>query len=274
VWGIAAHVQANLWVGRFDLMWPWFIKFFEIDPEDFENWAHMGLYANQLGDFELADRYMAGATRLGPNEPAVLKCNAQVLALRGHHDEALAIAYRALDAKLDDRWFSNRVFLRLVRDDALQTGKFEDSLAWYEQLHPELFREEPEITVDNVNAAADLALLLQRAGQSDSAGALIDAGLAWYRRTQSLNSHGYVVSIVDIQLLALKGDKEAALQTLKQAADDGWGFSWQWNLSNENLAAISDEPRFQAIIVQLENSMAEQLEAVRALPDMGEFDLR
>ncbi len=274
VWGIAAHVQANLWVGRFDLMWPWFIKFFEIDPEDFENWAHMGFYANQLGDFELADRYMAGAIRRGPNEPAVLKCNAQVLAQRGHREEALAIAYRALDAKLDDRWFSNRVFLRLIRDDALQAGKFEDSLAWYEQLHPELFREEPEITVDNVNAAADLALLLQRAGQSDSADALIDAGLAWYRRTQPINSHGYVVGIVDIQLLALKGDKEAALQTLKQAADDGWGFSWQWNLSNENLAAISDEPQFQAIVAQLENNMVTQLEAIRALPDLGEFDLR
>ena len=135
-------------------------------------------------------------------------------------------------------------------------------------------REEPEITVDNVNAAADLALLLQRAGQSDSADALIDAGLAWYRRTQPLNSHGYVVGIVDIQLLALKEDKEAALQALQQAADDGWGFSWQWNLSNENFAAISDDPQFQAIVAQLENNMVTQLEAIRALPDMGEFDLR
>jgi TolB-like protein/Tfp pilus assembly protein PilF len=236
VFGYAGHLQASLWVGRFDLMWPWFMTFFEIDPEDFENWAHMGLYANQIGDFELADRYLAGAISRGPNEPAVLKCNAQVLALRGHHEEALAIAYRALDAKLDDRWFSNRVFLRLVRDEALQTGKFEDSLGWYEQLHPELFRENPEITVDNVNAAADLALLLQHAGQSDSADALIDAGLSWYRRTQPLDSHGYVVGIVDIELLALKGDKEAALQALQQAADAGWGFSWQWSLSNENFA--------------------------------------
>ncbi len=274
VFGYAGYIQSNLWIGRYDLMWPWFVRFFDLDPEDFENWAHLGMYANQLGAIELADRYMDEAIARGAEEPAVLKCHAQVLAQRGRNDEAIDIARRALEGGLDNRWFSNRVFLRLVRDDALLTGDLDDGLGWYRDLHPELFQSLPEITVDNVNAAADLALLLQSAGETDNSDTLIDAGLAWYRRTQPVGSHGYVVDIVDVQFLALKGENRAALKTLQQAADVGWGFAWQWNTSNENLASIRDEPQFQAIIAQLEGEMVTQLAAIRALPNMGEFDLR
>jgi len=274
VQGYAGLVQSYTWIGRYDLMWPWFIKFLAVDPDDFENWAHLALDANQVGAFDLSDRYMDGARRLGAEEPAVLKCYVQVLALRGRKDEAIVIARRALEAGLDDRWFSHRVFLRLVRDDALQTGDFSDALGWYRDLHPELFRSVPEITIDNVNAAANLALLLRRAGEADRADMLIDAGLAWYRQTQPAKGHGYLVNIVDVQLLALNGEKDAALATLQRAVDRGWGFAWQWNTENENLASIRGDAQFQAIIAQLEDRMVTQLEAIRALPDMGEYDLR
>ncbi len=274
VQGYAALLQAYNWIGRYDLMWPWYIRLFARDPGDFETWAHLGLYANQLGAAEMADRYMEGAMLRGANEPAVLKCHALVLVQRGREEEALVIARQALEAGLDDRWFSNRVFLRLVRDDALKTGDFEDARGWYRELHPELFRATPEITVDNVNAAADLALLLQRTGEPEAADVFINAGLSWYRQTQPASAHGYLIDIVDVQFLALLGDKDAALKTLQQAADRGWGFAWQWNVSNENLASIRDEPQFQAIIAQLEGDMVTQLAAIRALPDMGEFDLR
>lgn len=272
--GYVGHIQAHAWMGQFDLMWPWAIRFFSVDPEDFELWAHLGIYANQLGAFDLADRYLNRAMTLGADKPVVLKYHAMVLARRGRSDEALVIARQALEAGLDDRWFSNRVFLRLVRDDALKTGDFEDARGWYRDLHPELFRATPEITVDNVNAAADLALLLQRTGEPEAADVLINAGLSWYRQTQPASAHGYLIDIVDVQFLALQGDKDAALKTLQQAADRGWGFAWQWNVSNENLASIRDEPQFQAIIAQLEGDMVTQLAAIRALPDMGEFDLR
>jgi len=272
--GYAGLLQAYIWIGRYDLMWPWFIRVIDIDPEDYESWAHLGMYANQLGDRELADRYMDRALILGPNEPAVLKCYAQVLLQRDKNEEALAIAVRALEAGMDDRWFSNQVFLRLIRDHGIQTGEYDNSLHWYRDRHAELFREEPEILVSNVNAAADLAYLMQRAGKNEAAVRIIDAGLAWYRQTQPANAHGYLVNIVDVQLLALKGETRAALDTLRQAADHGWGSAWRWNMSNENLASIRGEPEFQAVMTQLEDGMLTQLAAINALPDMGEFDLR
>ena len=273
-YGYTGLLQAYAWMGRYDLEWPWIIKAITVDPADFEAWAHIGLTANELGDADLADRYLNRALELGPMEPATLKCIALVLSQRGQYDEALAVARKALAADLDNRWGSDQVFLRLVRDDALRTGSFDEALTWYRARHPELFRDGLEITIDNVNAAADLALLLQRAGEADNADTLIDAGLTWYRETQVPGVHGYLTNIIDVELLALNAEKNAALETLHEAIDGGWRSSWIWHMSNENLSSLRDESEFHAIIAQLEEDMATQLKAIQALPDMGEADLR
>ena len=250
------------------------IKALAIDAEDVDWWSHLGMWANLLGDPDLADRYLARAVELGPNEPATRKVQTMILSMRGRADEALSIARTALDAKLDDRWFSNRVFLRVVRDDVLKNGDFSDALGRYRSCHPELFDGIPQITVDNVNAAADLALLLQRSGDPRLADTLIHSGLVWYQETQIPGVHGFLTSIADIEFLALQGQTKASLDALQAAANVGWGFAWRWDTSNENFASVRDDPAFQAIIAQLESNMVKQLENIRALPDLGEFDLR
>ena len=125
-----------------------------------------------------------------------------------------------------------------------------------------------------MNAAADLALLLQRAGEPGAANALIDAGLAWLRRTQPAGVYDFLPNIVDVELLALAGEKNAAMDALQKAVDSGWRYNWRYTIRNETLASLRDDPRFQAIISLLQDDMANQLDAIRALPDMGEFDLR
>jgi len=274
VYGYSALVQAYFWMGRYDLMFPWYFKAMSADPTDFEYWGHAAMHMSDLGAPEWSDRYLDRALALGPEEPVPLSKKAQLLARRGNSGQALEIARRALEAGLHDRWGSNDVFLRLVRDDALQTGDFDDARGWYRDRHPELFAEAPEITVSNVNAAADLALLLQRAGDIDTADLLIDSGLTWYRQSQPPGVHGYLVNIVDVELLALSGEKEAALDTLRDAVANGWRMGWKWTLENENLASLEDEPEYQAIMVRLESEIATQLEATRKLPYQGEFDLR
>ncbi|MCH9026169.1 MAG: tetratricopeptide repeat protein [Proteobacteria bacterium] len=274
IYGYTSLLQSYIWMGRYDLQRPWAIKTLSVDPEDFELWAHIGLDTNQLGDPDLADLYLNRALELGPMEPVTLKCFAMVVSQRGEYAEALAIARKALAAGLDNRWGSDQVFIRLVRDDALRTGNFDEPLAWYRARHPELFRDGLEITIENVDAAADLALLLQRAGEADRADSLIDAGLTWYSETQIPGVHGYLTNIVDVELLALNAEKDAALEALRVAIDGGWKWSWSWYMSNENLSSLRVEPEFQDIIAQLENDMATQLKAIRALPHMGEADFR
>ncbi len=272
--GYAAYLQAHVDMGRFDLGVPWFIKMLALDASDYEAWAHFAYWYHMLGEPEWSSRYMAGALERGPNEPTVLKKQVQILMLRGKSLEATAIARRALEAGLDNRWFSDRVFLRQVRDAAFQNGELGDALEWYRDRHPELFNRAPEFSVDNIHASADLALLLKRAGEPDAAVTLIAAGIDWYERELPQGVYGYVTGIVYVDLLALSGDSKAALDTLRAAVDYGWRYGWPWYLASKNLDSIREAPEFQSIVAEVEADMATQLEAIRALPDMGEYDLR
>ena len=182
VYGNLSAMQAYLWMGRYDLMWPWYVKYYPIDPEDFEIWAHQAYYSYLLGAPEWGDRYLERALELGPDEPAVLKCHVFILEQQGRFNEALALAQRALDAEMSDRWFSRPTFLRMVRDDALRKGDLDTARMRYLDVYPEFFEFQPVITIDNIYAAADLSLLLKQAGETDQADRLIQAGLDWYRQ--------------------------------------------------------------------------------------------
>jgi hypothetical protein len=192
----------------------------------------------------------------------------------GQFSEAVEISRQALKAGLDDRWFSNHVFLRLVRDEALQTRNYGGARASYGDVHPELLEDTPMITIDNIYATADLALLLKKAGETEMADALIQAGLAWYQQNQTAAKHGYLTTIVDVSLLALSGDDKAALDALHEAVDKGWLYDWRWHIDNRNLDSIRGTPGFGEIETRLEQESSRQLAAIQALPDMGEYDLR
>ena len=274
VYANVAMLQAKFWMGQFDQAWPWFIKAVAADPEDYEVTAHVGLTAEILGESDLADRYMEFARSTGSGQPVVLKCDAMIFDMRGRPDKAFALARQALDAELDDRWSSDLVFLRLTRDHLMQTDEYVDAIALYQSRRPELFNELPVINTDNVEIAADLALLLRRAGEQETADKIVRASLSWYRDTQVPGVYGAVVGIIYVELLALNSEKRAALDALRAAVDSGWRLVAQWNLIDEGYSSLRDEAEFQAIVAEIEDDMARQLEAIKALPDMGEFDLR
>ena len=267
VHGYVIAMQAYMWMGRYDLAWPYFAMNVALDPGDYETWGHIAMYWQHLGDPELSDLYMEHAIDLGPKSPAVLKCKVSVLTDREQFDEALTISSQALEAGLDDRWFSNSIFLRTLRDNAIRTRNFASARQWYLKVHPELFENPPDINGNNILAGADLVLLLQQSGELEQADELIRMAMAWYNETQPATSHGFLTSIVDVSLLALKGDREAALNNLQQAVEQGWKFDWPWHWANKNLDSIRDDPLFAELEMRMNMETAEQLAAIRALPE-------
>ena len=272
--GYVGYLQAYADMGRFDLMWPWYIKAMDIGPGDHELWAYLAYYSELLGAPEWVDPYLSRARELGPGEPTVAMCTAYIYAIRGRTEEALPIARAALAVNLADRMSSKSVFLRLLRDEALRSGRFDEALVAYREHHPELFVELPEIVVGNIFAAADLVLLLRGSARPKEAEVLVDAAIDWYDRSQFRGVHGDLTAIADIHLFALNGDKEKALDTLALAVANGWASNWQWHLSNPNLDSVRDDDRFSEAVAALEKKMAAQLAVIKALPDMGEHDLR
>jgi TolB-like protein len=272
--GYVIMLQANLWRGRFDETWRWYVKTIEVGPGDYETWAHIAIFLDDLGLAELADRYMQKAESIGAGEPVVIKCKIQILSARGQTSEALKLATSYMTDDFDNRWGSHEVLLRTIANDAVRTGSFEDVVELYQRRHPALFEPTPDISSANISIAADLAWLLQQAGDPARARTVIDAALLWYRSTQPEGVHGYNLGIVDVQLLALAGETDLALKTLQEAVDNGWRWEWQWNMSSRNLDSLRSAPEFQQIVADIKNDMAAQGQTVLASPHLGEFDLR
>ena len=85
-----------------------------------------------------------------------------------------------------------------------------------------------------------------------------------------LGYDGY--KIQDVEAHALLSDTERALSLLRTAADAGWRYDWRSSLKNDvSLESIRGEPRFQAIIDELETEMAIQLSRVNELKANGEL---
>jgi hypothetical protein len=194
--------------------------------------------------------------------------------LRGEHDEAARLSRAALADNLDDRWGSDLYFLRVVRDAALDAGNVQEILELYRDRAPQAFAENPEVSFANAGYATDAILPLQYAGEHDAAERIADATLSWYKRSFPVPIYGYDVSILNVELLALDGQEDLALQRLQEAMDSGWLLDWQITALGRNLESLRGRPDFQALIARLESRTNEQLASWLAVPYIGETDLR
>jgi len=274
VYGYTAPMQAYFWLGQYDQALKWFIKALEMDTQDYENWAHAGLGMQELGFPDAADRYLQRASELGPGKPTVLKCQAMVELARGNTDDAVAIARQALADNLDDRWGSDRTFLRIARDASLEDGNVSDVLEIYRERAPRVFEPDPVIAYRSIGYALDAVLLLQHAGEVEQARRISEAGLATFDQLNPKRIRGFDFGVEDVEFLALSGNTDSALDRLQDAFDGGWALGWQESVYGKNLESLRDKPQFRAIVAAFEARTAEQAANFEAMPYLGEFDLR
>ena len=272
--GYVAMLQANLWRGSYDEAWPWYVRVLSTDPSDYETWGHIGCYMSNLGLPEIAERYLARAQSIGPDEPVVGKCTSTALTNKGLVAQSAALAERLLTRDVGDRWDSDRVLLRAIRDHALTTGELPAAIAHYRHRRPGLFSPAPVISPANATIAADLALLLRRSGNEQQAKTLIDAAREWYGRTQPEGVYGYVFGTLEVHLLALSGQTDHAIDILEKAINSGYRWQWKWDLASPNYDTLRDRPDFQALVAYVQQDMAIQAKNLMAQPHHGEFDLR
>ena len=230
------------------------------DPDDFENTSSVAMIRISLGQFEAALEAIDYSLSIGPVEPHPLSAQTIYLTVNGRHAEAVDVARTALANQLPDRWSSEQVFLRTLRDEAIESGNAQEALGWYRQKTPELFDDEPGFDKQNIQKAADLGLLLQLAGEKDRAETLLERTIAAYDYLYVRGAANYPMSIAKVEALALLGRNDESLAELQRVVDDGWRLLWQWDTYfNRNLDGIRDDPRFTAITNFIEQDLAEQV---------------
>ena len=247
------------------------------EPESFPTFA--ALYFD-LGDITAAEYWVDAASRLDP-EQRWARTMAALLHLY-HDEDAEAVAIAREIARSD---FSGRgaraVALRIATASDLAVGNSEEIIARYLKQYPVLAKGQfPIGERSNVydvweafSVTLDLAAAYLHAGEkakAESLLSLVESELPhWPQIGAWVRGYGYA----DVELYALRGDRERALAALREGAAKGIRYLWRFHLlHNPNLELIRDTPEFAAIVAEIEADMAAQLARVREMERSGELE--
>ncbi len=253
-------------LGRYDLGILWYRRAISLDPGSPRIYAYVGLSYLMLGDEDEAQVWIDRAIEIASDGAWSNEAKYYLHLFQGEFERALTHAQK-IHATNPGWWDA----MAALRNDDLLNDRFSDARARYQQVHPELFLNDPDVGGRNLLNAIDLALVLQQTGENELASKILEKGLEVIQVSERLGGFGYRVA--DAQIYALLGRKHEALSSLRQAYDAGPGFYWRYYLGYDpNLASLRDEPEFQALAAELRADMAAQLERVREMEASGELE--
>jgi tetratricopeptide (TPR) repeat protein len=241
-------------------------KALSLDPGNQDFPASLGRSFLDLGDLTEAKVWIDRAVQMAPENVQPNMAMSLLLALRG--DEAAALKHaRVAQSDWELEWLP----LTLVRDGELRAGRYTDALSLYEKTYPEVLKDDPKIDGSNWRPAIDVALVLSETDERERANLLLTRSLRHIQTLPRLGIGGY--RIADAEIYALQGEKQKALAALRQAIDEGWRYLWRYSLKYDpSLESLHDEPKFQAMIAEIEADMAVQLARVREMERNGELE--
>jgi len=253
--------------GRLDLANLWYREALALDPGNPWYPAILGLVFLELDDDETAEFWINRSLQMSPHHPWA---NGAMMMLHSYRKDLEQVT-RYADAVLgvNPRWRLGTA-LAHGRVQDLRDGNYDAILERYESSYPELFGDDPEVNSTNYRPAIDIAGILLLAGDDDRAAGLLQKCQAQIAETIRVGFHGFWVS--DVQVLALQGKTDAALAALRQALDQGWRTDWRFFFHvDPNLDSIRDEAAFQAMLQEVKEDMAAQLERAREMEADGEL---
>jgi tetratricopeptide (TPR) repeat protein len=174
---------------------------------------------------------------------------------------------------LDERQVSRYVAFRIVRDQAMRTGDYDEVYSLYQTFCPELLQPDPQIDSNNNYYVGGLAPLLAAKGDVDKAQQLLELAIERIkRRDPDLTS--WYSRIAVAKRLALKGDTREALDMLRRYVDRGErGYWWFFLEVDPALADFRAEPEYQAMVAEIRDGLAVQLALVREMEANGEIPI-
>jgi len=249
--------------GQLDEALIWFKEALERNPGHARITAFIGLVYLDLGAEAEAEHWINTALGLQPEGIFSNWAKELLLLSQGESAQATDYASKVLQQKPD--W---AISLAHLRNQDLLMGLAADTSARYEKQFPMLFEDDdPKIDRSNVDAAINLSLVMTSLGRPARAQLLLDRSLEYAESSSMPRLHWYPVAYGIsqlVQIYALQGKTEKALEVLRQAIDNNWrGLWWYWLEHDTNLDSIRDEPAFQAMVEEIKLDMAAQLERAR-----------
>jgi len=169
-------------------------------------------------------------------------------------------------------WPNNLLSLILLRDADYSAGRGDAALQRFRMAQQELVDgADLDVNATNWRFAIEVANILAKVGERERADNLLNEALIAINGKPRLGYRGFGIS--DVEIYALLGDKDKALATLDAAVEEGWRSSWWISTeANDNLALLHNDPRYQAIVADIQAQMETQLAQVRKWQADGEFE--
>ena len=254
--------------GRLDEAVRWQQKLIELDPDNPAFRAELAACYLDLGELGAARRWLDSAMKDGIRDSETAETATLWHLYRGEDAQALDFARRTFE--LSPR---HGLGLQLLRNVDLAARDPQRARERYAQVIPELLgADSPSIDGTNFLFAIDLSLVLKQTGESKRADELLQGSLHFAR---SLPRMGFLGSnMAYVEILALLGQKAAALGALRELAGSGYAEAWRYYRDfDPNLASIRNEPEFRAAFADIERKMARQRAELAARPKNASLDL-
>jgi len=261
---ISAHLEA---LGRLDEAVAWALKARELTSDPRVGLNLLRLYV-EFGDYDRARDINAD---IPPGHPLY----GVSLAYEKMMQEDFATALLIMESTYGERQSVPKFAIDLMSDLALLAGALDKALEYSLRQDPSLASaDSPRIDNLNLHNAIKQAYILQQNGENDRANRLLEAGLPIARQNPRLGIVGG--GILDVQILALQGDNDAAIATLREAVDEGFrsllAFD-SWNLEMDPyLEAIRDRPAFREIVAEINADVAVMRARVEQAEASGDWD--
>jgi TolB-like protein/cytochrome c-type biogenesis protein CcmH/NrfG len=237
----------------------WYRRAEAIDPDTSNVVFAKAVAWSQLGEPERLDDLAERERVRNPDGYRWRQARAYLLMRQGRFEEADPLVREMLELS-PTSVFANQ-FMNLLDIGA---GRNEELIQRIRALDPRLLRPgNPTVARDNYFWANEVAVALLRSGEEDQANALYRALLDLYETLPRRGFNG--IWYYDVTLHALMGNREAALESLKSAIDDGMFESWQYLYFTPEVAALVREPDFDAQMARIRAHMAEQLALAREM---------
>jgi len=257
------------------------IKFAEgyakADPADSEAPALLAMHYFELGDVIAAKYWSEVALKLDPRAAWAKVVVALLHLYRDEEAKAIEVA-RELSRPGALARGTKGVALPIADAPKLAAGHYDEIIGRYLTDYPELgdgkFPTNISTGVEEAfPVTLGLASVYLQAGEKAKAEKLLSAVESEIPHWPQTLAWGWGSGFADVDLHALRGEKEQALAALREGAANRTRYLWRLRLLyNPNLESIRNTPEFANIIAEIEADMAEQLVLVREMERNGELE--
>ena len=260
---LAQHLSG---LGRMDEAVAWGMKALELSNDPIAG-APMATSYIEFGEYSKIQDLFSGVT---PGHPMYAYGISMERALQLDFVGAIEVIENAIEGVDNPR----RAQLGLLAAFAMFAGDFEKARKYAELHDPDFAADaDPQVDATNVANLIRYAFILQNLGEDQRAGILLRSALAVVKTLPRTGLFGH--GIRDVQILALQGKSIEALAAFRDAIDEGFRgtvASNGWPLAvDPYLNSLRGQPAFEAMITELEDSVAAMQQSVAQAEQSGDW---